>query len=235
MKEEAILARAKELAVLFSDVPDDVLMRFVNRKELVCDVFSRPAILRALAARSGVGREQLKAFLIQSVPETLLKKPEWSWSTRLKERYERYVTCGGGCVFDPPLPEREPDRDHAYNKNAREVARRDREFLKELQKSDEAVLRRELLNEAEFSTACGDSETARAEAAFRDGIVRARLAELERYVKEQMAGLRRENRAYLESLRCEVLRKCGLAEEAPEVPPPAAGLPAFRDGGNGVA
>ena len=89
--------------------------------------------------------------------------------------------------------------------NAQEVARRDRELLKKLQQSDEIAIRREILNEAEFNTACGDSETARAEAAFRDGVVKAKLAELERYVKEQMAELRRENRAYLESLRQEML------------------------------
>lgn len=35
MKEESIIARAKELAVLFADIPDDVLMRFVNRNRLV--------------------------------------------------------------------------------------------------------------------------------------------------------------------------------------------------------
>lgn len=228
MKEEAILARAKELAVLFSDIPDDVLMRFVNRRGLVCGVFSRPAILRALAAKSGAGREQLKAFLCQSVPATLLKKPDWSWSTRMRECYEKYITCGGACVFDPPLPEAEPERDPEYGKNSREVARRDKELLKKLQQSDEAVLRREILNEEEFNTACGDTETARAEAAFRDGVVKAKLAELERYVKEQMAELRREERAYLAALRLEVL-KYGLPEETPDLPLPSTGLLEFRD------
>ena len=235
MKEEVILARAKELAVLFSDVPDDVLMRFVNRRELVCGVFSRPAILRALAAKSGVGREQLKAFLCQSVPATLLKKPEWSWSTRMRECYGKNITCGGVCVFDPPLPEAEPERDLEYFENARVVAHRDKELLKKLQQADEAVLRREMLDEAEFNTACGNAETARAEAAFRDGLVKVKLAELERYVKEQMAELRRENRAYLESLRLEVLRKYGLPGETPDLPTPSAGLLEFRDKKSGDA
>ena len=63
---------------------------------------------------------------------------------------------------------------------------------------------------------CGDSETARAEAAFRDGVVRAKLAELERYVKEQMTELRRENRAYLESLRQELLQSRPSSESSPE-------------------
>ena len=109
------------------------------------------------------------------------------------------------------------------------MARRDKELLKKLQQSDEAVLRREILNEEEFNTACGDTETARAEAAFRDGVVKAKLAELERYVKEQMAELRREERAYLASLRQEVLKKYGLPEETPDLPLPSTGLLEFRD------
>lgn len=205
MKDDAIIARARELAVLFADIPDDVLMRFVNRNGLVCDVFSRDAILRALAGRPSSGREQLKSFLCRSVPEVLRKKPEWYWGSKLKSRYEKHISCGCTCVFSPPLPKAHPSRDDEYVENAQEVARRDRELLKKLQQSDEIAIRREILNEDDFNTACGDSETARAEAVFRDGVVKAKLAELERYVKEQMAELRRENRAYLEALRQEVL------------------------------
>ena len=206
MKDEEIAARAKELAVLFADIPDDVLMRFVNRNGLVCNVFSRAAILRALASKPSTGREQLKAFLCKSVPETLQKKPEWRWSTKLKSRYERHVSCENACIFTPSLPKNDPSDDDDFVDNAREVVRRDRELLKKLQQSDEIMIRREILDETEFNTACGNSETARAEAAFRDGMVRAKLAELERYVKEQLAELRRENRAYLESLRRELLQ-----------------------------
>ena len=66
MKDEEIVARAQELAVLFADIPDDVLMRFVNRNGLVCNVFSRAAILRALACKSNTGREQLNASTLVS-------------------------------------------------------------------------------------------------------------------------------------------------------------------------
>ena len=134
----------------------------------------------------------------------------------MKSRYEKHISCGDSCVFDPPLPRNNPSHDDEYVENAQEVARRDRELLKKMQQSDEIVLRREVLDEAEFNTACGNSETARAEAAFRDGVVRAKLAELERYVKEQMAELRRENRAYLDSLRQEVLQKFGSQETKSE-------------------
>ena len=216
MKEDEIIARAQDLAVLFADIPDDVLMRFVNRNGLVCNVFSRAAILRALACKSNTGREQLKTFLCKSVPDSLRKSPSWGWGTNLKKRYEKNVSCEGSCIFDPPLPEAEPTRDDEYVKNAQEVARRDRELLKQLQQNDEILIRREILNETEFNTACGDSETAHAEAAFRDGVVRAKLAELERYVKEQMAELRRENRAYLESLRQEFLQSCPAPASSPE-------------------
>ena len=205
MKDDEIVARVRELDKLFTDIPDDVLMRYVNRNGPVCDVFSRLALLRVLAGKPNSGREQLKAFLCKSVPEVLRKKPECFWETKLKNRYEKYISCGGACVFDPPLPEKRPTRDSEYAANAQEVARRDRELLKKLQQNDEIVIRRELLDEAEFNTACGDSQTARAEAAFRDGLVRAKLAELERYVREQMAELRRETEACLESLRREVL------------------------------
>ena len=216
MKDDEIVARAQDLAVLFADIPDDVLMRFVNRNGLVCNVFSRAAILRALACKSNTGREQLKSFLCKSVPDSLRKSPSWGWGTNLKKRYEKNVSCEGSCIFDPPLPEAEPTRDDEYVKNAQEVVRRDRELLKQLQQNDEILIRREILNETEFNTACGDSETARAEAAFRDGVVRAKLAELERYVKEQMAELRRENRAYLESLRQELLQSCPAPASSPE-------------------
>ena len=216
MKEEEIVARAKEFAVLFADIPDDVLMRFVNRNGLVCNVFSRPAILRALACKQNTGREQLKAFLIKPVPDSLRTKPGWSWGTNLKKRYEKNVSCEGFCVFDPPLPKKDPSNDEEFVENAQEVVRRDRELLKKLQQNDEVIIRRELLNETEFNTACGDSETARAEAAFRDGVVRTKLAELERYVREQMAELRRENRAYLESLRQELLQSRPGSKSSPE-------------------
>ena len=214
MKDDEIVARAQELAVLFADIPDDVLMRFVNRNGLVCNVFSRAAILRALACKSNTGREQLKTFLCKSVPDSLRKSPSWNWGTTLKKRYEKNVSCEGFCVFDPPLPEADPEHDEEYVKNAQEVVRRDRELLKRLQQNDEVLIRREILNETEFNTACGDSETARAEAAFRDGVVRAKLAELERYVKEQMAELRRENRLYLELLRQEMLQPHPASEES---------------------
>ena len=216
MKNEEIVARAQELAVLFADIPDDVLMRFVNRNGLVCNVFSRVAILWSLASKSNTGREQLKSFLCRSVPDSLRKKPDWGWGTKLKSRYEKNVSCEGACIFDPPLPEAEPTRDDEYVKNAQEVVRRDRELLKQLQQKDEVLVRREILNETEFNTACGDSETARAEAAFRDGVVRAKLAELERYVKDQMEELRRENRAYLESLRQEFLQSYPAPASSPE-------------------
>ena len=216
MKDEEIAVRAKELAVLFADIPDDVLMRFANRSKLVCNVFSRVAILWSLASKSNTGREQLKTFLCKSVPETLRKKPDWGWSTKLKSRYEKNITCEGSCIFDPPLPNNDPSDDDEYVKNAQEVVRRDRELLKKLQQNDEVIIRRELLNETEFNTACGDSETARAEAAFRDGVVRAKLAELERYVREQMAELRRENRTYLESLRQELLQSRPGSKSSPE-------------------
>jgi hypothetical protein len=216
MKDDEIVARAQELAVLFADIPDDVLMRFVNRNGLVCNVFSRAAILRALACKSNTGREQLKTFLCRSVPDSLRKNPDWGWGTKLKSRYEKNVSCEGFCIFDPPLPEADPEHDEEFVKNAKEVVRRDRELLKTLQQNDEILIRREILNETEFNTACGDSETARAEAAFRDGVVRAKLAELERYVKEQMAELRRENRAYLESLRQELLQSCPAPASSPE-------------------
>ena len=216
MKEDEIIARAQDLAVLFADIPDDVLMRFVNRNGLVCNVFSRAAILRALACKSNTGREQLKSFLCRSVPDSLRKKPDWGWGTKLKSRYEKNVSCEGACIFDPPLPRNDPSDDDDFVKNAQEVVRRDRELLKQLQQNDEILIRREILNETEFNTACGDSETARAEAAFRDGVVRAKLAELERYVKEQMAELRRENRAYLDSLRQELLQSRPTPESSPE-------------------
>lgn len=219
MKEESIIARAKELAVLFADIPDDVLMRFVNRNRLVCSVFSRAAILRALSDKPNVGREQLKSFLCKSVPEVLRRKPEdWhgSWSTKLKSRYEKHISCENTCIFDPPLPRSNPEYDIEFVENAQEVANRDRELLKKLQQNDEIIVRRELLNEAEFNTACGDSENARAEAIFRDGVVKAKLAELERYVKEEMAELRKENLAYLELLRQEMLQKCGVQETKSE-------------------
>ena len=206
MKDDEIVARAKELAVLFADIPDDVLMRFVNRNGLVCNVFSRVAILRTLACKPNTGREPLKTFLAKSVPDSLRKKPSWNWGTILKKRYEKNVSCEGACIFDPPLPLENPSNDKEFVENAQEVVRRDRELLKKLQQNDEVRIRREILNETEFNTACGDSETARAEAAFRDGVVRTKLAELERYVKEQLAELRRENRAYLESLRQELLQ-----------------------------
>jgi len=207
MKNDEIATRAMELNKLFADIPDDVLMRFVNRNTLVCTEFDRNSILRALARKSNSGREQLKAFLFKPVPDSLLKRPSWGWGTTLKNRYEKHVTCEGLCQFDPPLPENDPEHDEEFVENAKELLRRDRELLKQLQQRDEAVIRREILEEADFSTACGDSEAARAEAAFRDGVVRAKLAELERYVKEQMAELRRENHAYLESLRQELLQK----------------------------
>ena len=213
MKDEEIVARAQELAVLFADIPDDVLMRFVNRNGLVCNVFSRAAILRALACKSNTGREQLKAFLGKSVPDSLRKKPEWSWGSKLENRYEKNISCGGTCIFDPPLPEAQPEHDDEYVKNAQEVVRRDRELLKKLQQNDEILIRREILNETEFNTACGDSEAARAEAAFRDGVVRAKLAELERYVKEQMAELRRESHTYLETLRQELMKNIASSRE----------------------
>ena len=216
MKDEKILARAQELAALFADIPDDVLMRFANRKNAVCTVFSRASILRELAARSNSGREQLKSFLYQSVPDPLRREPSWSWGTSLKSRYEKSVSCGGACVFTPPLPCSEPERDGEYVKNAQEVARRDRELLKKIQQNDEVIVRRELLGEAEFNTACGNSESARAESAFRDGVVRAKLAELERYVKEQMEELRSENRAWLEALRRDLLPQNGRPDENPE-------------------
>lgn len=216
MKDDEIVARAQELAVLFADIPDDVLMRFVNRNGLVCNVFSRAAILHALACKSNTGREQLKTFLCKSVPDSLRKNPDWGWGTKLKSRYEKNVSCEGFCIFDPPLPEADPEHDEEYVKNAKEVVRRDRELLKSLQQNDEILIRREILDEMEFNTACGDSETARAEAAFRDGVVRAKLAELERYVKEQMAELRRENRAYLESLRQELLQSRPAPASSPE-------------------
>ena len=216
MKDDELAVRIKELDKLFADIHDDVLMRFVNRNELVCNIFSRNAILRVLAGRPNVGREQLKTFLCKSVPEALRRQPEWYWYTKLKTRYEKHISCGDSCVFDPPLPRNHPSHDDEYVENAQEVARRDRELLKKMQQSDEIVLRREILDEAEFNTACGNSETARAEAAFRDGVVRAKLAELERYVKEQMAELRRENRAYLDSLRQEVLQKFGTQETKSE-------------------
>lgn len=205
MKEDAITARAMELAALFADIPDDVLMRYVNRSTIVCTEFNRSSILRALARKSNTGREQLKAFLFKPVPDILLKNPVWSWGTALKNRYEKSVTCEGLCQFEPPLPKKKPDHDEDFVENAKEVLRRDRELLKKLQQKDESMIRREILDEAEFNTACGDSEAARAEAAFRDGLVRAKLAELERYVKEQMAELRRENLAFLESIRQELL------------------------------
>ena len=222
MKDDAILARMNELAVLFADIPDNVLLRFVNRNSIVCTEFERPAILRALARKSNTGREQLKAFLFKSMPDSLLKAPAWGWGTSLKSRYEKNVTCDGLCTFEPPLPKEDPDRDEDFVKNAKEVFRRDRELLKKIQQSDEVLIRRELLDEAEFNTACGDSEAARAEAAFRDGIVRTKLAELERYVKEQMAELRRESRAYLESLRRELLPPRPDRSSRPEA---AAGSP----------
>ncbi len=217
MKHENIVAREQELAVLFADIPDDVLMRFVNRNRLVCSVFSRAAILRALADKPNTGREQLKSFLCKSVPEVLRRKPEgWYLNTKLKSRYEKHISCEGTCIFDPPLPRSNPEYDIAFVENAQEVANRDRELLKKLQQNDGLIVRREFLNEAEFNTACGDSEIARAEAAFRDSVVRAKLAELERYVKEQMVELRQENRAYLESLRQEMLQKCGVMETKSE-------------------
>ena len=190
MKEESIIARAKELAVLFADIPDDVLMRFVNRNRLVCSVFSRAAILRALADKPNVGREQLKSFLCKSVPEVLRRKPEdWhgSWSTKLKSRYEKHISCENTCIFDPPLPRSNPEYDIEFVENAQEVANRDRELLKKLQQNDEIIVQRELLN-----------------------------AELERYVKEEMAELRKENLAYLELLRQEMLQKCGVQETKSE-------------------
>ncbi|MBO4492264.1 MAG: hypothetical protein J5944_13010 [Lentisphaeria bacterium] len=217
MKDDEITARAMELAVLFADIPDDVLMRFVNRSTIVCTEFDRSSILRALARKSNSGREQLKAFLFKPVPDSLLKKPSWSWGTSLKSRYEKNVTCEGLCRFDTPLPKNNPEHDDEFVENAKELLRRDRELLKKLQQKDESIIRREILEEAEFNTAFGDSEAARAEAAFRDGVVRAKLAELERYVKEQMAELRRENRAYMESLRQEFLQSCpdqGLPAES---------------------
>lgn len=217
MKYENIVAREQELAVLFADIPDDVLMRFVNRNRLVCNVFSRAAILHALADKPNTGREQLKSFLCKSVPEVLRRRPEdWHWSTKLKSRYEKHISCEGLCIFDPPLPMSNPEDDLAFVENAQEVANRDRELLKKLQQNDGLIVRREFLNEAEFNTACGDSEIARAEAVFRDSVVRAKLAELERYVKEQMVELRQENRAYLESLRQEMLQKCGVMETKSE-------------------
>ena len=39
MKESEIVERTKKLAVLFADIPDDVLMRFVNRNRLICTHF----------------------------------------------------------------------------------------------------------------------------------------------------------------------------------------------------
>ena len=220
MKDTEITARAKEFAVLFADIPNDVLMRFVNRNGLVCSIFDRTAILYALASKPSTSREQVKSFLCKSVPEPLRRKPEWYWGIRLKDRYEKLISCGNSCQFDPPLPCESPSHDDEYVENSQEVARRDRELLKTLQQHDEVAVRREILNEAEFNTACADSETARAEAAFRDGVVRAKLAELERYVKEQMAELRRENRGYLEALREEMLQKYAeqdaKAEKNPE-------------------
>ena len=216
MKDDDLPTRMRELDKMFADVRNDVLMRFVNRNSVVCKEFSRDAILRAMADRPSSGREQLKSFLGVSVPEALRRKPEWFWGTRLKSRYEKHISCGDCCVFDPPLPQDQPSRDDEYVENAQEVARRDRELLKQLQQNDENIIRRELLEEAEFNTACGDSESARAEAAFRDGVVNAKLAELEHYVKEQMAELRRENLAWLESLRKEILRQCGPEGQNPE-------------------
>ena len=207
MKEDEITARTVELNKLFADIPDNVLMRFVNRNTLVCTEFNRGSILRILAEKSNSGREQLKAFLFKPVPVSLRKIPRWPWGTALKSRYEKNVTCEGLCEFDPPLPVKDPKNDGDFVNNALELVRRDRELLKKIQQRDETMIRREILEETEFNTACGDSEAARAEAAFRDGVVRAKLAELERYVKEQMAELRQENHAYLESLRQELLQK----------------------------
>ena len=213
MKESEIVERTKKLAVLFADIPDDVLMRFVNRNYLICTHFERNAILRALAEKNGTGRESLKIFLCKSVPEILRRKPKGggycSHSYDLGSRYEKHISCNNSCKFNPPLPCENPLYDNEYVENAQEVARRDRKLLEKLQQSDEASVRRELLNEAEFNTANADSAAARAEAAFRDGIVRAKLAELEHHVKEQMAALRRENREYLDKLRQEMLRQCG--------------------------
>ncbi|MBP5181525.1 MAG: hypothetical protein J6331_00715 [Lentisphaeria bacterium] len=213
MKDAEIAARMEEFSKLFSDIPDDVLMRFANRTSLQCTVFDRCAILRALAVKSNTGREQLKAFLCGSVPDVLRRTPAWGGYSSLKSRYEKHISCNGCCLFDPPFPEINPANDREFVKNAQEVAKRDRELLKKLQQNDEVLLRRDILEEAEFNTACGDSESARAEAAFRDGVVKAKLAELERYVKEQMAELRRENLLYLGSLRQELLEKTALRKE----------------------
>ena len=220
MKDAEIAARMAEFSKLFSDVPDDVLMRFANRNSLQCTVFDRYAILRALAIKPNTGREQLKAFLCGSVPDILRRTPAWGNYSTLKSRYEKHISCGGFCLFDPPLPEINPTCDREFVKNAQEVAKRDRELLKKLQQNDEVLLRRDILEEAEFNTACGDSESARAEAAFRDGVVKAKLAELEHYVKDQMEALRKENLLYLESLRQEILG--GIAffrKEEKQIPP----------------
>ena len=83
MKDEEIAVRAKELAVLFADIPDDVLMRFANRSKLVCNVFSRVAILWSLASKSNTGREQLKTFLCKSVPNELRREPQHGWDDKL--------------------------------------------------------------------------------------------------------------------------------------------------------
>ena len=219
MKDFEIASRMEDLIVLFADIPNDVLMRFVNRNDPAeCTECDRDVILRALAAKPNSGREQLKTFLARSVPDSLRKKPYWQWGSSLRDSYEKNVSCDGQCVFNPPLPHEDPSDDGEYVENAKEVARRDRELLKKLQLADEPVIRREILDEAEFNTACSDAPSARAEAVLRDGVVRAKLAELERYVKEQMADLRRETMAYLESLREEML---GAETRELERPPDA--------------
>ncbi len=206
MKEEKIVRQAKEFAILFADVSDDTLMRFVNRNRIACNVFSRQAILLAMAPRPcSYSREQLKSFLGKSVPDALRKKPEWVLGDTLRSAYNKHISCNGACRFDPPLPKATPEHNDEFVENAQEVARRDRALLKKLQEIDEAAIRREILDEAEFNTACANSANARAEAAFRDGVVKAKLAELELFVKEQMADLRRETREYLKSLREEML------------------------------
>lgn len=212
MKDQDIKMRIEELAVLFDGIPDHVLIRFANRNKPLCVVYERQVILRTLATGKNTGRENLKIFLSNSVPEALHRKPEWSWESKLKERYEKHISCDGLCVFSPKLPCDHPEHDEDYVKNAQEVAKRDRELLTQMQVTDDALIRSKVLKQDEdFSTAASDSENAKAEAAFRDGLVKLKMAELERYVKEQMTELRKENQRYLNSLRNELLE--GISEK----------------------
>lgn len=216
MNESEIANRQQELELLFAGIPDDVLMRFANRGTLVCRDFDRKIILNTLAADPEADRRELKVFLKNSVSRLLRqidKLPSGrityyvsSSGMRWQEEYKKYISCEGKCVFDPPLPYHDPHWPNEYKANLHELTNRDHKLLETLRQQEEVMISRNLLKQEEFNTSCADSETARAEATLRDGIVKSKMAELERYVKEQMTLLRKENQLYLENMRNEFLK-----------------------------